>query len=59
MSILVDGDVDMGVGLVAGAETERRELYEGWRGGNGGALEIFGGEPSKLIRGAGSNGFGE
>ena len=59
MSILADGDADSWVGLVAGAETERRELYDDLRGGNGGAFESFGGELSKLIRGAGSNGFGE
>ncbi len=56
--MLTDGDVDLRVGVSAGAETERMELYEDWRGGNGGALGCFGGELSKLIRGALSNDFG-
>ena len=55
--MLADGGV-VRVGLVAGAETERRELYDDLRGGNGGTLESFGGELSKLIRGAFSNGLG-
>lgn len=40
------------VGEVAGAETERGELNDSLRGGKGGALEKFGGGPSKLIKGA-------
>jgi hypothetical protein len=39
------------VGEVAGAETERGELNDSLRGGKGGALEKFGGGPSKLIKG--------
>lgn len=55
MSMLLDGDV---VGLAAGAETERGEFKESFRGGNGGALTNFGGDPSKLMRGALSCGRG-
>lgn len=51
ISILFDVDVDV-VGLAAGAETERGEFDDSFRGGNGGAFMNFGGEPSKLMRGA-------
>jgi hypothetical protein len=49
--MLADGDAAVIVGLTKGAETDRGELNEGLRGGNGGALAVLGGEPSKLIRG--------
>lgn len=55
MSMLLDGDV---VGLAAGAETERGEFNDSFRGGKGGALKNFGGDPSKLMRGALSCGRG-
>ena len=56
MSMLLDGDV---VGLAAGAETERGEFNDSFRGGKGGALtNFFGGDPSKLMRGALSCGRG-
>lgn len=50
--MLLVGVALVGVGLAAGAETERGELNESFRGGKGGTLTDFGGEPSKLIRGA-------
>jgi hypothetical protein len=55
ISMLLDVDV---VGLAAGAETERGELNDSFRGGKGGALTNFGGDPSKLMRGALSCGRG-
>lgn len=55
ISMLFDGDV---VGLAAGAETERGELNDSFRGGKGGAVTNFGGDPSKLMRGALSCGKG-
>ena len=55
ISMLLDGDV---VGLAAGAETERGEFNDSFRGGKGGALTNFGGDPSKLMRGALSCGRG-
>jgi hypothetical protein len=51
LSILADGDATVVVGLPAGAETGRGESNEGLRGGNGGALEVLEGRPSKVIRG--------
>ncbi len=56
--MLVDGVVVGRVGDAAGAETERGELNDSFRGGNGGTLEKFGGGGSKLIRGALSCGSG-
>jgi hypothetical protein len=58
ISILLDWDVVLVVGLAAGAETERGELNDNFRGGKGGAPTNFGGDPSKLIRGALSCGRG-
>jgi hypothetical protein len=55
ISMLFDGDV---VGLAAGAETERGEFNDSFRGGKGGAVTNFGGDPSKLMRGALSCGRG-
>lgn len=55
ISMLFEVDV---VGLAAGAETERGELNDSFRGGKGGTLTNFGGEPSKLMRGALSCGKG-
>jgi hypothetical protein len=55
MSMLLDEDV---VGLAAGAETERGEFNDNFRGGKGGALTNFGGDPSKQMRGALSCGRG-
>ena len=58
ISMLLDGDVVVMVGLAAGAETERGELNDNFRGGKGGAPTNFRGEPSKLMRGALSCGRG-
>jgi hypothetical protein len=58
ISILLDGDVVVAAGLAAGAETERGELNDNFRGGKGGAPANFGGDPSKLMRGALSCGRG-
>jgi len=55
ISMLLVGDV---VGLAAGAETERGEFNNNFRGGKGGAPTNFGGDPSKLMRGALSCGRG-
>ena len=55
ISMLFDGDV---VGLAAGAETERGELNVNFRGGKGGAVANFWGDPSKWMRGALSWGRG-
>jgi hypothetical protein len=51
LSILAEGGAAVVVGLIAGAETERGESNEGLRGGNGGALGVLEGGPSKVIRG--------
>ena len=56
--MLLDWDVVAAVGLAAGAETERGELNDNFRGGKGGPLTRFGGGPSKLMRGALSCGRG-
>jgi hypothetical protein len=56
--LLLDWDVVVAVGLAAGAETERGELNDNFRGGKGGALTSFGGDPSKLMSGALSCGRG-
>jgi hypothetical protein len=58
ISMLLDWDVVVAVGLAAGAETERGELNDNFRGGKGGAPTNFGGDPSKLMRGALSCGRG-
>lgn len=50
--MLLGGDFVVDDGLAAGAETERRELDDSFRGGKGGALKNCGGDPSKLIKGA-------
>lgn len=56
--MLLDGDVVVAVGLAAGAETERGVVNDNFRGGKGGAPTNFGGDPSKLMRGALSCGRG-
>ena len=58
ISMLLDGDVVVAVGLAAGAETERGVVNDNFRGGKGGAPTNFGGDPSKLMRGALSCGRG-
>lgn len=50
--MLANGYPPLIIGLTIGTEIERGESNERPRGGNGGALVDFGGEPSKLIRGA-------
>ena len=55
ISMVFDGVV---VGLATGAETERGELNDNFHGGKGGAVMNFGGDPSKLMRGALSCGSG-
>jgi hypothetical protein len=56
--LLLDWNVEVAVGLAAGAETERGELNDNFRGGKGGTLTSFGGDPSKLMSGALSCGRG-
>ena len=55
---LDDGGAAGRVGEAAGAETERGALNDSFRGGRGGTLDMLGGAPSKLIRGALSCGRG-